>query len=81
MAATLVDDEQTKLTANFLNALASGMAITGLVSPVVLLALDIAKPSADAQLALFVFGEVCWIIIAALLHFLGRRVLLRLAYE
>jgi hypothetical protein len=68
-------DEQTKLTANWLNATASGVMITGVVAPAVAAYFNIPGPS-QAGLVAIIFGSAIWLLIGFGLHSWAR-VLLR----
>jgi hypothetical protein len=42
---SIVENERRKLTANWLNAIASGMIVTGAVAPLVAVAIGLAPPA------------------------------------
>ena len=56
---SLVENERTKLTANWLNAVASGIVITGVVAPAIAVYLGVVGQS-QANLFLLFTGEVVW---------------------
>lgn len=68
--------ERIKLTANFLNGVASGVVLAATVAPFIGINLGTVKPTADLWnvLGLSSFG----ILLAVVLHIFARRLLLRL---
>jgi len=68
--------ERTKLTATFLNSVASGTVVAALIGPFVGTALGTIHPLADPLnvSGLSLFG----LVFAIVLHFLARRMLLRI---
>ena len=68
--------ERIKLTANFLNGVASGVVLAATVAPFIGVNLGTVKPTADLLgiLALSLLG----IVLAVVLHLIARRLLLRL---
>jgi hypothetical protein len=59
IAMSKLTDEQTKLTANWLNAMASGVMITGVVAPAVAAYFNIPGPS-HAGLVGIIFSAICF---------------------
>jgi hypothetical protein len=51
------DDERTKLTANWLNAMASGVMITGVVAPAVAAYFNVPGPL-QSGITVFLVGEL-----------------------
>jgi hypothetical protein len=72
-----INDEQTKLTANWLNAVASGVTITGVVAPIVAAYFNVPGPS-QAGLLSFLLGSAIWFSAGLGLHVLAREMLRRL---
>ena len=68
--------ERTKLTANFMNAIASGTVVAALIGPFVTVGMGIVHPDSDLlnMIGLSLFG----LVLAIVLHLLARRVLLGL---
>jgi len=64
-------DEQTKLTANWLNAMASGVMITGVVAPAVAAYFSVPGPATAGFLALIV-SAVIWLLVGYGLHWLAK---------
>lgn len=74
---SLVENERAKLTANLLNAVASGIVITAVVAPVVAFYFGVTGSAQTSTLAL-ILSEIIWIGIATALHLVARRSLQRL---
>jgi hypothetical protein len=74
---SLIHNERWKLTANWLNALASGIIITGVVAPAiaVLFRLQTAVGISPVLLAL---SSIVWLLAGIALHLTARRILKRL---
>jgi hypothetical protein len=72
---SVVENERRKLTANWLNAIASGMIVTGAVAPLVAVAIGVAQP---ALLPTVLVSTSIWTSIAFGLHLIARRLLGRL---
>jgi hypothetical protein len=62
-----VENERIKLTASFLNSIASGIAVTGAVAPLVAVYFGVPGPRQSRAITL-VFGEIAWIAIAVTLR-------------
>jgi hypothetical protein len=71
---SLIDNERTKLTANWLNALAAGVVITGVVAPIVGVIYGVLGPSGAGYLIL-AGSSMIWLAMGTALHFLARRLL------
>ncbi|HWJ87558.1 MAG TPA: hypothetical protein VNS12_05775 [Pelagibacterium sp.] len=68
----MIENERTKLTANFMNAVASGSILVAIIGPLVGMALG----TMPAQETWNIVGLSLLVIISAIvLHFLARRVL------
>jgi hypothetical protein len=74
---SLVQNERTKLTANWLNALAAGIVITGVVAPLVASIYGVAGPSQAGYVVIAVLSLI-WFAVGTALHFVARRMLARL---
>ena len=68
---SLIENERQKLTANWLNAIASGMIITGGVAPLVAIALNVA----NAAFSTVLVSTAIWLSVAFGLHLFARRLL------
>lgn len=68
--------ERTKLTATFLNSIASGTVVAALIGPFVSIGMGITHPAADGLnlVGLSLFG----LVLAIMVHLVARRVLLAL---
>lgn len=75
-AEKAIHNERTKLTANWLNAMASGVIITGVVAPLIAVLFRIS--SFDFSPALIVMSSAVWLSVGVALHLLGRRTLRRM---
>jgi hypothetical protein len=73
----LVHNEQTKLTATWLNSLASGLIVTGCIAPVVALLYGVAGP-AQVGAGLVALGSLTFFGVGAWLHIVARGLLRRL---
>lgn len=73
---SLVHNERTKLTANFLNALSSGVIIAGFVAP--LIAVGVGFQPAPAAAWKLVASSLAWFSAGVALHLAARWVLKRL---
>jgi hypothetical protein len=69
-----LSEERTKLTANWLNAIASGMIVTGGVAPVIAAFFNIPGPSQASYGWLVSVVGGC-LFVGGVLHFLGRMLL------
>ena len=68
----MIENERTKLTANFMNAVASGSILVAIVGPLVGMALG----TLPAQETWNIVGLSLLVVVSAVvLHFLARRVL------
>lgn len=72
-----VKDERTKLTANVLNAAASGAFVAGVIAPLVAVFYGVAGP-AQAGTGRLIIATVIWFLVAVALHIVGRALLGRL---
>jgi hypothetical protein len=72
-----MENEQVKLTAGFLNSIASGIVVTGGVAPLVAVYFGVTGPSQVSTVGLLV-SEVAWIAWGIALHVTARRILRRL---
>ena len=74
---SLVANEQAKLTANWPNAIASGIIITGVIAPIVAALYGVPGPSqtGPATLALV---SIIWLATGTVLHVVARSILGRL---
>jgi hypothetical protein len=66
-----VSDERTRLTANWLNAMAAGATVTGGVAPAVAAYFQVPGP-AQAGLASLFIGSGIWLFAGLGLHLLAR---------
>ena len=73
---SLVHNEQTKLTANWLNTIATAIIATGALAPIAASIYGISRPS-PSWLALSLLSAACFAL-GAFLHVLGRLALRRL---
>ena len=73
----LITNERTKLTANWMNALGSGVIITGVVAPSVALLFQIGNPF-HVPAWVIVAASMVWLFVGIALHYLARRMLGRL---
>lgn len=65
-------EERRKLTATWLNSVASGAIVTGFVAPTIAIALNMgASPPGLPVMAL----SLAWLVAGCVLHWLARRVL------
>ena len=71
---SLIDNERTKLTANWLNALAAGVVVTGVVAPAVGVIYGVPGPSGAGYLILAI-SSVVWLAMGTAPHFLARKLL------
>jgi hypothetical protein len=69
-----ITDERTKLTGNWLNAIASGIVVTGVVAPAVAAFFNIPGPS-QASLGWLTLVMGGWFAAGAVLHLLARTLL------
>lgn len=74
---SLIHNERTKLTANWLNTLAAGIIVTGAVAPVVAAIYGIPGPSQASYIVLALL-TVVWIATGTVLHIAARKLLTRL---
>jgi hypothetical protein len=72
--STLIDNERTKLTATWMNSLASGIIITGVVAPLIAVTLQVTV-SAPIPIWLSAFSIAIWLFAGTGLHLTARRVL------
>jgi hypothetical protein len=70
------ETERTKLTANFLNAIASGTVVASLVGPFVTIGMGLSQPT--STLLNLVGLSLLGLTVAIVLHLAARRVLLGL---
>lgn len=75
-AMFLVHNERTKLTANWLNTIATAIIATGALAPIAASIYGISQPS-HSWLALLLLSAACFAL-CAFLHILGRLALRRL---
>lgn len=73
-----IADERTKLTANVLNASASGVFLTGAIAPLVAALYGVPGPSQAGFWSIVLLTSM-WISVATSLHLLARAVLGRLS--
>jgi hypothetical protein len=71
----LIANERTKLTANWLNAMASGLITTGIVAPGIAVAFGVVP---GVGVLTVVASSVIWLLLAAALHAYARVLLGRL---
>lgn len=74
---SVIHNERTKLTANWLNAMASGVIITGVVAPSIAVLFQIGTGMGLRPLLLAAASAV-WLSCGVALHLLARKVLGRL---
>lgn len=70
-------DERTKLTANWLNTIASGVMVTGVVAPAVAAYFNVPGP-AQAGFSSLLLGSAIWIFAGLGLHWIARVILRKL---
>jgi hypothetical protein len=70
-------DERTKLTASWLNTLASGVMITGVVAPIVAAYFNVPGPAQVGLLSLIV-SSMAWFLGGLGLHWVARAILRKL---
>ena len=73
----MIHNERTKLTANWLNAMASGVIITGVVAPSIAVLFQLSMGIGVSPLLLVAASGV-WLSSGVALHLPGRKVLGRL---
>lgn len=73
-AMSLIQNERTKLTANWLNAMASGVIVTGVVAPSIALLFQF---GAAASLNIWLIGaaSTIWLLGGIILHLTARFIL------
>ena len=69
----MIHNERTKLTANWLNAMASGVIITGVVAPSIAVLFQLSMGIGVSPLLLVAASGV-WLSSGVALHFAGRKV-------
>jgi hypothetical protein len=71
---SLIQNERTKLTANWLNAMASGVIVTGVVAPSIALMFQL---GGSALLNLWLIGAASctWLLGGVILHLTARYIL------
>lgn len=74
---TIIQNKRTKLTANWLNALAAGVIVTGVVAPSIVLLFQIASGAFD-HLWLILTASSVWLSMGFALHSVARAILGRL---
>lgn len=74
---SLVHNERTKLTATWLNALASGMVVTGVIAPAVAVFYGVLGPGESGAAIIGISGLV-WLFTGTALHFIALATLRRL---
>lgn len=67
-----VSEERRKLSAAWLNAIASGAIVTGFIAPTIAVTLNLANVALGWPLILM---SLAWLAIGCALHWLARRVL------
>lgn len=65
------DDERRKLTATWLNSIASGAIVTGFIAPTIAVTLNVANLALGWPAVLV---SLAWLAIGCVLHVLARRV-------
>ena len=71
---SLVENERAKLTANWLNPMASGIIITGVIAPIIAALYGVPGPSQTAPATLARIS-VIWVATGTALHVIARRLL------
>jgi hypothetical protein len=71
-----VQDERTKLTATFLNSIATAMVVAGAVVPFAAFTYEL--PGAASGQAIILVG-VSWAVAGVIMHLMARRILGRLS--
>jgi uncharacterized membrane protein len=74
---TQIQNERTKLTANWLNALASGVIVTGVVAPSVALLFQLANGIVP-HIWVILLASMIWLSMGYALHSVARLILGRL---
>ncbi|WP_156418418.1 hypothetical protein [Aureimonas sp. D3] len=71
---SLIANERTKLTANWLNAMASGIIVTGAIAPAIAAVLGVTSVAGW----IIALSSCVWLFSGLALHFVARRILGRL---